>query len=448
MVKPAPNAKSVRLHSLEILKRIEFDGAYTDLVLSQLFRNDDIPAKDRAFISELIRGTVRWKKYLDWIVGHFWQDGRKKLDKNIRLVLWMGLYQLAFMRVPEFAAVNESVELAKKIAGKPWPGIVNAILKNFLRNKSKIKLPDRQQKPVQYLAVKYSHPEWLVEHWLKRMEVVQVEALCKANNEIPQLTVRYNSLNKSCSDFENILNENGVEFSKGDIDGFYKVKNLTYTIQLELMQKGLLTVQDQSAGIPALLAAPKPGQRILDVCAAPGGKSVFLAELSNDQAVIIAGDLNFSRIKLIKETSQRLSLNSIKTVQADAACFPAKQADIVMVDAPCSGLGVLAKKPDIRWQRSLNDIYELSKLQLLLLEKNLQLVKPGGFLVYSTCTIEPTENEQVVEKFLKKHQNCEIIPPDRDLVPSSLVDSKNMVHTCPGKNNMDGSFSVKIKVKT
>lgn len=435
---------AARFLAWSALERIERDAAYSDIVLAHLFDRSELSVRDRAFVSELVRGTLRWKKRLDWIVDQLFSGKPQQLPAQVRWLLWLGLYQLEYMRTPEFAAVNESVKMARRLKLHRWTGVINGILRNFVRHHSTVTFPDRGSEPVAWLAITESFPEWLVQRWIKQFGFETAVALCRANNAAPDLSVRPNRLRISEEKFVANMEAHHVQFRRAEIPGFFSIQKIELGFRDQLLHDGLMTIQDASAGIPVLLAGPKPGRIIFDLCAAPGGKSMFAAELIENQGLVISGDKNRSRAGLIQKAARRLEHDSIHAVVADALHFPAKQADIVLLDAPCSGLGVLRKKPDMRWRKSESDILGLHKLQVAMIHQAAQLVKTGGSLVYSTCSIDHDENEAVVDEFLRSDKSFEIQNPDEQHISPVFVTNDGFVRTWPHRHHMDGSFAAKL----
>jgi 16S rRNA (cytosine967-C5)-methyltransferase len=357
----------------------------------------------------------------------------------------MGLYQLIFMdRIPEYAAINEAVELAKIKGGPYWGKKVNAILRSFQRNEYQIDFPDLSTNPVEYIAVYYSHPEWILKRWIDRFGVDNTILLCEANNKAPLLSLRVNTLKISTQELQNRLAQFEVSTSQSVyLSHFIQTQSLPGLSQFQLFQQGLFSIQDVSAGLACVLLNPKPGDTIVDLCAAPGGKTTFLAELTKDEATIFAIDTNLSRLNLIRQNLNRLKLKSARLVQADGAQFSCQEVDKVIVDAPCSGLGVLSKRVDLRWKRTPAQLEELSQLQLKLLKNAAKLVKSGGVIVYCTCTIEPEENEQIIEKFLIENKDFHLEPAS-NFVLKELTTSEGFVYTLPHRHGIDGSFAARL----
>ncbi|MBN1999019.1 16S rRNA (cytosine(967)-C(5))-methyltransferase RsmB [candidate division KSB1 bacterium] len=432
------NNQNSRAIALDILKRVEVDDAYVDILLRGL--PDALPVKERAFVSELVRGTIRWKKRLDWITGRLLNQPDQKLPHDVRLILWLGLYQIIYTRVPPFAAVNESVRLAGRVAKGRYSGLVNAVLRNYIRRPHDIKFPDPKLDPVAALGVEKSFPKWMIQRWLSLWGLKFTTELCDALNATPKLSFRVNRSKISVKDFEEILFKKNISFKRTVLPFYYVSDVMPYTKQTEFLEQGLMTVQDTSAGFPGILADPQTGQVIADVCAAPGGKSLHLAELSENRAIILSADLRPSRVGMIK-TAQVKTGARLHPLVADARFFPGAEFDTVMLDVPCSGLGVLRKKTDMRWKRKPEDVKQLSGLQLDLLCTAATLVRKGGCIVYSTCTIDPQENEQVVDQFMRRFPFK--VDPAISIAESFRTDS-GMVRTWPQLHDMDGSFAVKL----
>ena len=427
----------------QALQRIEADGAFTDIVLSHLLEHSELGERDRAFVNELVRGTIRWKKRLDWIVNQLFTGKAEQMPATVRRILWAGLYQLEYMRTPVFAAVNESVNLARKLKLHRWTGVINGVLRNFTRNAALVTFPDRETNQVAWLSVTESHPEWLVKRWIEQFGLETAEALCRANNQAADLSVRVNRLKMAPEEFQALLDAERVEYETSLVDGFWNIRKIDYQFRQRLFNDGLITIQDASAGLPPLLADPRPGQILFDLCAAPGGKSAFAAEMMQNQGVVLSGDKSRARTGLVRQTARRLELGTVFPVVADALHFPARGADIVLLDAPCSGLGVLRKKPDMRWRKKEQDILSLVNLQKTMIRQAAKMVRTGGCLVYSTCTLDPAENEAVIDDFLRDHENFEV-DVNHGAVPDQFVTPEGFIRTWPHRHHMDGSFAVKL----
>ncbi|MBN1466539.1 16S rRNA (cytosine(967)-C(5))-methyltransferase RsmB [candidate division KSB1 bacterium] len=426
------------------ISRIEGDKGYTDLVLSHLLDRHSFAERERAFVTQVVRGAIRWKKRFDWMIDHLFTGQRDQLPQNIRWLLWQALYQLEFMQVPSYAAVNECVQLARTLHLHRWTGVINGILRAYLRKPDGITFPDAETSPIEHLAVAESHPEWLVELMLHHFGFDMTREYCRANNQAPDLTLRLNQRKISADDFADLLASNNVDYEASPVPGFYRIRAIDYDFRTQLMAEGMVTVQDDSAGLVGLLADPQPAQIVVDLCAAPGGKSTHLAELMRDQGVVISGDVNKKRIVLLDRTARRLDLSSVHAIVADAGHFPMQRADVVLLDAPCSGLGAIRKKPDVRWKKSAREVRELADLQRRLINRASELVKPGGVLVYSTCTVLPEENEMIIDEFVGNNRRFQIVNAHTSNIADEFITDQGFIRTWPHKNRMDGSFAAKM----
>jgi 16S rRNA (cytosine967-C5)-methyltransferase len=341
--------------------------------------------------------------------------------------------------------VNESVEFIKRLRGQKVADLVNAILRNIIRNLDNIRYPDPEEDKIRHLAVIESHPVWMTKRWVDRYGYDETKLLMEANNAIPDLALRVNRLKVDINYFYSLLDKNQIQYTRSKyIDQFIRVQHMAGIGSSELFQQGFFAVQDESAGVTVLLLDPKPGERVIDLCSAPGGKTTFIGEFMKNSGEIIAVDRYETRLNLVKDACQRLGVTNVHVIAEDGANIEIPPADKVLVDAPCSGLGVLSKKPDAKWQRDPDDIPKLVNLQKNLLENAAKLVKSGGVLVYSTCTIEPEENFELINGFLVQHLEFSIEPADK-YIHKDLVGSQGQVETFQHKHGMDGSFSVRLK---
>ncbi len=414
-----------------------------DLLLDHALQRTPLTPRDRALATELVNGTCRWLGTIHWLLDRLFHRGLKSCPSSILPILETGLYQLlALDRVPDYAAVDQAVELAQSVAGKNWAGVVNGVLRSFIRQREAIPWPSLEADPVKAISARYSHPMWLVRRWLKRYGMEETIRLCQANNTTPSLSIRVNRLRAEPEEVLASLKDAEAELSPFD-QNFLIVRSHQLELRrLEVLLEGKCSVQDVSAGLPARLLAASPGSVVLDLCAAPGGKATYVAELTGDQARIIAADVSKLRTKLTAENRKRLGLEHLYPVVADGKRPAVRQATHVLLDAPCTGFGVLAKRADLRWQRRESDIPMLVALQRQLLRSAASLVPVGGVVVYATCTIEPEENEQVVEDFLKTNPRFSLEHAG-EFVPTELVDDKGYVRTSY-HHGMDGSFAARL----
>ncbi len=432
--------------AIKILNRVERSDAYLDRLLDAELRSEDMNELDKGLMNEIVTGVIRWRMKLDWVLTGFFHGNFTKAETNIKNALRVALYQIQFLdRVPHSAAVNEAVEFIKRLRGQKIADLVNAVLRNIIRNLENIRYPDPQEDKVRHLAVIESHPVWMAKRWMERYGYDEAKQLMEANNTIPDLALRINRLKVDFNYFLSLLDKHQIQSTRSQyLDFFLRVQHMANIGSSELFQQGFFSVQDESAGLPVVLLDPKPGERVIDLCSAPGGKTTFIGELMKNIGEIIAVDRYETRLNLVKTACQRLGITNVHLVADDGAVLEIPPADKVLVDAPCSGLGVLSKKPDAKWQRDVDDIQKLVHLQTSLLENASRLVKPGGVLVYSTCTIEPEENFELIREYLVRHPEFSIEPAER-FVHQDLVGASACVETFRHKHGMDGSFSVRLK---
>jgi 16S rRNA (cytosine967-C5)-methyltransferase len=439
----------VRGTAVRLLNRIERSDSYLDRILDAELRSPELSDLDKGLLTEIVHGVLRWQNKLDWVLNGFSHGNFQKSEVNIKNTLRVALYQILFLdRIPHAAAVNEAVELIKRLRGDKVGGLVNAVLRNIIRNIEGIRYPDPKEDYTQYLAVMHSHPHWMVKRWIRRLGQEETAKLLAANNERPSLALRINKLKAQPGEFLKMLEQQGIQYSGSThVDYFVKVKSLTRIGQMELFRNGFFTIQDESAILPCLLLAPQPGEKVLDLCAAPGGKTTAMGEMMRNEGEIVAIDKYENKLSFIRGACDRLGLRNVRLLAIDSSTMENEQADKVLLDAPCSGLGVLTKKPDIKWKREITDVLKLAIMQSELLENAARLVKPGGVLVYSTCTIEPEENQDVIAKFLAAHPEF-AVDDARTFVNSSLVNAQGAVETYPHRHGMDGSFSIRLTKKS
>lgn len=435
-----------REQALAILRRVE-EGAFADALMEQA--RPSFNPLDNAFILELVYGVLRNQALLDWALDRLSEKPVEKTDAWTRNILRLGAYQLLFLdRVPASAAVNTSAELAKQHGKKP--GYVNGLLRNLDRGRSAIVWPGTED-PVKRLSVLYSHPAWLVRRWISRYGTETTETLLAANNKPAPLVIRTNRLKTTRDVLRASLVSQGVQTRETAYspEGLVIISPSAGIATLQAYRNGWFMVQDQAAQLVSLMLAPQPGETALDACAAPGGKATHLAELMGNKGTVIALESDPARIGRIIENSQRLGTTIIRSVQGDATQYREVLFDRVLIDAPCSGLGVLRRHPDGRWTKSEKSIQEKQALQRKILENCSRLLKPGGVLVYATCTTEPEENEDVINDFLAEHPEYTMDDP-RPFLPASatkLVDAGGFFRTFPAEPGMDGFFGARMVKK-
>ena len=306
--------------AVKILNRVERTDSYLDKLLDAEFKSKDVADIDKSLLAEIVHGVLRWQGRLDWVLNGFTHGNYSKSEVNVRNALRVALYQILFLNhVPQYAAVYEAVEFIKRIRGEKFAGFVNAVLRNILRTLDGIHYPNPDEDLVQYLAVYYSHPAWIVKRWLSRFGREELEKFLIANNEIPGLTLRINKLKINASEFLSLLDKQNIPYQGSSfIDYFIKVKSLSGISQMNIFQSGYFTIQDESAALPVLLLDPRPGERVIDMCAAPGGKTTFIAELMQNQGEILSVDKYESKLNMIKMSCERLGIQNVKLLISDA----------------------------------------------------------------------------------------------------------------------------------
>lgn len=431
-----------------ILQEIHRKQAFADVSLDKYLRKNDLTDANRRLVTELVYGCVRRQRSLDSIIDQLAKKKSHQQHPDLRIILHIGLYQLSYLQqIPESAAVDTTVELAKQDKFAKLAGFVNGLLREYIRQKSTIKLPEN---PVQKLGILYSFPDWIIAYWIEQLGITETEQLCAWFNQSPTIDLRINPLKASIEEVETAIQNIGISVNR--IPQLPQALRLTGGVgaiqKLPGYNEGWWSVQDSSAQLVSYLLNPQPGEIIIDACAAPGGKTTHIAELMGDNGKIFAVDKTASRLKKLEQNAERLQLKSISVSTGDSRNFPElinqiNQADRVLLDVPCSGLGTLHRRADSRWRQTLENIQELSKLQGELLETAAKWVKPGGVLVYATCTIHPLENERVIEEFLTNNSEWKIEPPTDDFIVSPTVEG--WIKVWPHREQMDGFFMVKLK---
>ncbi len=437
--------EGVRGLAVKILNRVERTDAYLEKLLDNEMRNTELNGQDKALLYEIVHGVIRWMGRLDWILNGFYKGQFSKAIPNLKNGLRVALYQILFLdKIPDYAVVNEAVEFVKKLQGQKPADLTNAILRNIIRSKNAIRYPDPNEDLLGYISAFYSHPSWMVKRYLARFGRENTEKLLAANNEKPYLTLKINALKTKPEEFRELLNSVNLRFNSGRyLPEFFQLQNLTNITAWEYYNQGYFNVQDESAGLACRLLDPQPGMRVLDMCSAPGGKTAYIAGLIHDEGEIVALDRYDSRLNIMRKNMQRLGIKSVKTIEIDALEYNNGKFDRVLADVPCLGSGTLSKKPDIKWKKDLLDLKRITDIQYELLIKASTLVKPGGVLVYSTCSIEPEENGEIVKKFLNNNPAF-ILKDASDQFPKELLDETGCVQTLPHIHHMDGAFAARL----
>lgn len=441
-----------RQAACSVLLRIRKEGCFADQLMDRELAGGRLSGPDRGLFAELVFGVLRRQGTLDHILTGLVTQPLAKLEPQVLILLRLGLYQLLYLdRIPESAAVNETVNLAKQALPRA-SGLVNAVLRNYLRHRDTVTFPDPVAAPAASIAARHSHPAWLVELWFSQLGEEETERLAEASSLQPPLTLRANTLRISRDELLSRFADNGISaapcrFSPHGV----QVEGRHHIPGLPGFREGLFTVQDEASQMAALLLDPKAGERVLDACAAPGGKASHLAQLMGNQGELLAMDISGSKLPLIQETAQRLGISIIRTRAADllqSAAFPADAFDRVLLDAPCSGLGVIRRNPEAKWRLTPADITRLAATQHSLLKNAVRLLKPGGVLLYSTCSTTLEENEAVVLDFLSRRPDC-VLENLTDLFPGhgELFTPQGMFRAWPHRHGMDGFFAARLRKK-
>jgi 16S rRNA (cytosine967-C5)-methyltransferase len=436
---------SPRRIAVEILNRIDEKGGHAEPLLDEaLSRTLFASPHDRGLLTELVYGTLRSRGRLDWIIGQLYHGRPETLETTVRNLLRTGLHQLwSAGRIPPFAVVHEAVEIAKEWSPAA-AGLVNALLRTAIRKKESLPWPEMAHSPAEAIAVRHSHPLWLVRRLLAQCGPEETLAICCSNNQIPPLMLRVNTLKATRREAMAALAESGIaaEPTRYSLDGLVLSSPAAGLRDLSPYREGLLRIQDEASQLIAPLVGPRPGERILDLCAGAGGKTLHLVALMKNQGQVMAVDLRPEPLRGLGKEAKRLGISIVETRTGNAAApflGGGETFDRVLLDAPCSGLGTLRRNPEIRWRLNASDIRKSAKVQKALLNNAASCVRPGGCLVYSVCTVVPEENEGVVTDFLQQHPDFRLEPPEN--LPAILLDGRGSLRTFPHRHGMDGFFA-------
>ena len=439
--------------ALKILYEINEKGAYSNIALNKYFSSKEMREIDRSFVTELVYGTIKWKLTLDRVIAAYSNIRMEKLSPWILNILRLGAYQILHMtRVPNSAACNESVNLAGRYGHKASAGFVNAVLRNIARNGSQIAIPLKEQDLTGYLSVRYSYPKWLVEKYVGLFGNEFAESLLDAGNGTPELTLRTNTLRITPGQLVEELKKEGVEADAGKyVREAVVLKSTAAVAKLKAFQDGLFQVQDESSMLPVAVLAPEPGEIVLDACSAPGGKATHMAQLMQNRGKIVARDIHEHKLRLIDSAAERLGINIIESELHDAAIpdrSHEKVFDRILLDAPCTGLGIIRRKPDIKWARETKGIESIAMLQKTLIQAVSAALKPGGVMVYSTCTVLPEENEEIIRSFIENNNDFveENIAP---FLPAALAEHAKggTLQLYTNRDRLDGFFMARLRRK-
>ena len=415
--------------ALKILYKIDEEKAYSNIVLNSEIKKqkEKLQRKDIGLISEIVYGVTTWRITLDEIIEKYSKIKLKKISKWILNILRMSIYQIIFLdKIPKSAAVTEGVNLAKKYGNRGSIGFTNAVLRK-VDKKDYTELFEEKDN-IKRISITTSMPEWIILELKKEgVSIEKIEEIWKNSNIRPSISVRINNLKINKQELKEKLQEKGIKTEDGILNDFLILNNIKDIENMEEFTQGYFTVQDEVAGLTALVLNPQPGENVLDACSSPGGKTTYLAELMKNQGNIVATDIHEHRTKLVENAAKRLGINIIKTSVQDATIFNEKykeKFDKILLDVPCLGIGVLKRKPDIKWQKEQKDVDEISKIQYKILENCSKYLKKNGEIVYSTCSIFKKENERIIEKFIKNNSEIQIEKLDFEK-NSQLKNEKN-----------------------
>lgn len=442
---------SARSLALKALRDIEAKESFANLALDAALDRSGLASRDRGLATELVYGVTRRRATLDWLLSQVSSRPLAKMDGWTRNILRQAVYQILYLdRIPQSAVVNEAVELARAFGHEGLAKFVNGVLRNLLR-RLPFELPDPGQgDPAGALAIRHSYPEWLAQEWLDRYGMEEAVRLMEAGNEVPPLTVRTNLLKTTRERLMEQLQAEGVTCrpTKWSEQGVVIEALGAATVErLPSFRQGLFIVQDESSMLVGPVVDPQPGMTVLDLAAAPGGKATHLAELMQNEGRVIACDIHPHKMALIEKNAKRLGLEIMEPVALDAREVGkrfAGRADRVLCDVPCSGFGTLSRRPDARWRKELRDVAALVKIQREILASAVQAVKPGGLLIYSTCTISPAENEEMMAAFVAEHPELEP-DPIAPVLPAGLEAEGAQVQLLPHRHGTDGFFIARFR---
>ncbi len=446
-----PNA---RLIALNILNSLGPESGTLDQALDAAFSGvPDMSQRDKNLVFSIVYGVLRQQRRLDWMLSHFLKTGGGNVDAPVRNILRIGLFQIMFLsRIPDSAAVNTSVELTK-IIKKPWATrFVNGVLRNAVRGYAAISLPDPKACPELAIAVEHSMPDWLVSRWIARFGLSQTLRLCNVVNNIPPITLRANTLKTTRDDLLCAMTGHVREADITSLspEGLRLHHPEAPVSALPGFSEGWFQVQDEAAQLVTMLLNPQPGETVLDACAGMGGKTGHIAQQMHNQGRVMALDIRQDKLKKIRAEMIRLGISIVETGCHDLTQMPLPRDclyDRALLDAPCSGLGVLRRNPDIKWRSSLDRIRHCAAEQLRLLDQVSRYVKPGGCIVYAVCSTEPEENEAVIESFLQRRPEYRVDDGAGDM-PCGIalpMDVCGYLRTFPHQHDMDGFFAVRLK---
>jgi 16S rRNA (cytosine967-C5)-methyltransferase len=446
MTQTAVTAANSRAVAVDALLEFESGAEYADELLSRHLTASQLRGSDRALAADLFWGVIRWRGRLDGVVTPVFHGDYQKANPLIRVLLRLGTYQLYVQeRIPDHAAVSQTVEIAVQRLGKSAAGLINAILRRLARERERWNILEADTDDIGKLAFFHSHPRWIVKQLVDQFGEAAAEQALERNNTRAPLTIRVNLQRSSLEEITARLKERGIVAEVSPlIPNYLRLHQTPLHLIQPLIDRGLVNVQDESAGLVVDLLSPEPGDHVFDACAAPGGKTLAIADRLAGTGTVLAGDIAPDRIELLKENVARHGLSNVEIREQDARELSGVYFDKVLADVPCSALGLLRRQPDVRWRRRSHHLPAQHRLQLELLTKAAELVKPGGVLVYSTCSMLPSENLDIVNQFL--HQFPEFHKEDaRGFVPEAVVTEHGDMATFTHVHDTDGAYGARMR---
>ncbi len=438
--------KDYRFHTINILTELDLTHKRLSLISSHYLNSRNVNSQLRPTITYLTQEITRQRGFLDTILSRRYHGNFNKLDKCVRNILRLGAFEIIFREsVPPYASVNSAVQLTKKVGSTNLTGVVNAILRQLDPTmKPDLSHPDKE-KSVKELAFELSHPEWMIKRWITQYGYQNTVELCIWNNQSPVYTIRRNRLQIDQDEFELWLNMMRIKWERSQANShFYMIDQASKLRISDGFLNGYFTFQDISAGIVSKLAYENYNEVLLDVCCAPGGKISYLAELMGNKGSLFAYDVDERRLDKVRENIARLNLNCIQLGLKDATKDDFPESDLILLDVPCSGTGVMAKRADLRWRRCEKNILEMATIQKNILNHMVTYLIDGGKLIYSTCSLEHEENWGVINSFLKFNKNFQVVKPKQSGL-SDLIDNTGALVTFPPRDSMDGVFAVVLE---
>ena len=401
--------------------------------------------EDKNFINTLVKGVIEYSKYLDFVIEKSYRGNFRNLENAALNILRLGAFQAKVLKTPPHAFVNETVNVTKELKMTRLTGLVNGVLRH-LQNDEYLEKQIAKLPRIKQLSVHYSFPEWMVEKWLKDFGETEVEKLLEYNNQPPQIFFRMNNLRTNEAIFFKLLDNQQIKYTIASEKPaiFFTVDEPWKLLTSDLFKKGFCSVQDLSQSFAVNLLEPRGNEVILDLCAAPGGKSTYIAQLTENSAQLTSFDISFKKLKLLQDETHRLGINCIATAEANTAVAELPKADKILVDAPCTATGILNRKADLRWSRNPQDYIKTNTLQKNILKNAAKALKPGGTLVYSTCSIENEENVEIINDFLANNPEFKL-EPAQDFVDNKYCDEKGFVTILPHKHQISGAFAARLK---